>query len=85
MTPHPPKTWWIVKGKITARYGSVGACARALGCSTDALAKAVQGRCPGIAEQLKAAINFNWDDKAALEAERTAMVGAPVDTLEARL
>jgi hypothetical protein len=63
------KTWWEVKGKITARFGTVSACAATLGCSQDALRKAVEGSCPGVAARLKALLGFDWEhSEAAMEA-----------------
>jgi len=66
MQAHPYKTWWLVKGKITARFGSVSACARKLECSQDGIRKAVEGKCPGIATRLKELIDFDWEMERAL-------------------
>lgn len=55
------KIWFLVKGKIIASYGTIGACAAALGCSEDAVRKAVCGLCPGVAARLKIAISFDWE------------------------
>jgi hypothetical protein len=60
MSAQSYKTWWEVKGKITGRFGSVVACARKLECSEDGLRKAVEGKCPGIAERLKAELDYDW-------------------------
>lgn len=71
MTAHTYKTWWLVKGKITSRFGSVTACALKLRSSTDSIRKAVEGRCPGVAERLKVAIAFDWEDAEQLKAARS--------------
>lgn len=53
--------WWTVKGKIIERFGSVVACAHKLQCSSNGIRMAVSGQCPGIAEKLKEAIDFDWE------------------------
>ena len=57
------KNWWTVKGLIIPVFGTVSACAARLECSPDALRKAVDGKCPRVAEKLKAAIG-NWEASA---------------------
>lgn len=54
------KTWWTVKGRITARFGTIAACAAQLGCSASGIQKAVAGECPGIATKLKRQIG-DWE------------------------
>lgn len=72
MTAHTPKTWWIVKGKITSRFGSIVACAHKLKCSPDALRKATLGMCPGVAERLKVEISYDWEADAKTREEVAA-------------
>lgn len=47
------QNWWSVKAKIIARCGTLASAAGKLGCSTEAIRKAVSGKCPGVAAKLE--------------------------------
>lgn len=55
------RIWWIVKGKITERFGSVVACAHKIRCTPDGIRRAVHGECPGIAARLKKELGYDWE------------------------
>ena len=56
-TAHEQRQKWDrVKAKIIVRFGSVTACAAAIGRSDEAIRQAVAGKCPGVAKQLKEAL-----------------------------
>ena len=48
-----PNSWRQVKAKIIVRFGTVGAVAREIGCSEQAIRQTVLGKCPRVAAQLK--------------------------------
>lgn len=45
--------WRAVKAKIVVVHGTIAKAAATLGCSTEGMKKAVQGRCPGIARKMR--------------------------------
>lgn len=58
--PNAPKlkaqNWQQVKSKIYGRYKTIAACARAIGCTEEALRASTKGKCPRVAEKLEAAL-----------------------------
>jgi hypothetical protein len=56
MRPTKPQAWREVKAKIILRFGSIGAAARALQCSDEAIRLTVQGKCPNVKRRLEAAL-----------------------------
>ncbi len=47
---------WERKAKIIAKFGSIAACCRALKCSDEAIRQTLNGKCPGVARKLEAAL-----------------------------
>jgi len=56
-TVHKTQKWWAVKAKIVARYGSLTAAARVIGCSVEALRQSTRGKCPRVARKLAAILS----------------------------
>ena len=54
--PHPSKRWWKVKAEIIAQWGTLSACAAELGCSSEAIRQAINGRCPHVMARLRSAL-----------------------------
>lgn len=51
------QNWRRVKGKIIARFGTVEAAARIIGCHPNAIRYAVRGLCPRVKAKLKEALD----------------------------
>ena len=46
------KEWQQVKGKLISRFGMLRVAAETIGCHTNALRKAVQGKAPKVMERM---------------------------------
>lgn len=55
-TTQKAQNWWNVKGKIIRKFGSLARFAAHLDCSVEAIRQSQDGKCPGVAKKVEAAL-----------------------------